>query len=156
MSAEIQIEGLKGLQETLEKLAKKDSRRITRRGIAKIGQVIRKEMRNRAPIKTGLLRNSIGYKTFRSVGGFRGTVGPGPKVFYARFLEYGAARHFIPSKNAAERFVVIGGKVFSRVDHPGTSPRPFLRPAYDAVKVKAVEECGKLMWELIKKAAVKQ
>lgn len=155
MPAEVvKIEGLKELNAKLKSLATKEANRITRRGIAKMAQVIRKEMRQRAPKDTGFLRKNLAYKIKReSRGGYSATVGPKPLAFYARFLEFGSAEHIIPNLNSRSRKpIAIGNRVFSSVDHPGTSPRPFLRPAFEAKKREAVDECGKVMWKLIEEA----
>lgn len=175
----IKIEGLKELQDRLNALAKKESRKIARRGISRMAQVIQKEMKARAPVKTGYLRKSIGYKIRQRMGQFYGTVGPQRTVvksnnlasygdeskrvkkytwaYYAQFLEFGSAAHLIPNpKRKQKTKIVIGKRVFSSADHPGIAPRPFLRPAFDAAKRRAVDESGKLMWQLIEKAAAKK
>lgn len=165
----VQIEGLKELHDRLNALAKKESRKIARRGIAKMAQVIQKEMKARAPVKTGYLRKSIGYKIRQRMGQFYATVGPQRTVtaetrgtkqkkytwaYYAQFVEFGAAAHMIPNQKRRKKpTLVIGKRFVSSVDHPGVSPRPFLRPAFDATKRRAVDESGKLMWQLIEKAA---
>lgn len=150
----VKIQGLKELNAKLKSMATKDANRITRRGIAKMAQVIRKEMRQRAPKDTGFLRKNLAYKIKREPrGGYSATVGPKPKAFYARFLEFGSAAHAIPNKNSKSRKpITIGGRVFDSVQHPGTSPHPFLRPAFEAKKREAVEEAGKIMWQLIEEA----
>ena len=48
-SETVQIHGLKELNAKLKRMAARDANRITRRGISKMAQVIRKEMRDRAP-----------------------------------------------------------------------------------------------------------
>lgn len=159
MPAEVvKIEGLKELNAKLKNMASKEANRITRRGIAKMAQVIRKEMRQRAPKDTGDLRKNLAYKIKKEPrGGYSGTVGPKPKAFYARFLEFGTAAHAIPNKNSKSRKPIkIGGRVFNTVEHPGIAPHPFLRPAFEAKKQAAVEEAGKIMWQLIEEALKKK
>jgi hypothetical protein len=51
----------------------------------------------------------------------------------ARFLQDGTRAHTIVARGAALRFVVAGRVVFAKsVQHPGTSPRPFMTEARDA------------------------
>lgn len=158
-SETVQIHGLKELNAKLKRMAARDANRITRRGISKMAQVIRKEMRDRAPRETGDLRKNLAYSIKRDLrGGFRGTVGPKPKAFYARFIEFGTAAHLIPRKDTKgrkQKRIKIGDKVYRSVDHPGIQPRPFLRPAFEASKRRTVDEAGKLMWKLIEEAARK-
>lgn len=158
MSGEVvQISGLKELNAKLKKMASRDANRITRRGISKMAQIIRKEMRAQAPRETGDLRKNIAYKIFRdSRGCFRGKVGPRPKAFYARFIEFGTAAHMIPRKDTKgrpQKKLKIGNRVLTSVTHPGIRPKPFLRPAFEASKRRAVDEAGKLMWALIEQVA---
>ena len=152
----VQISGLKELQASLDRLAKRDSNRIARRGISKMAQIIRKEMRAQAPRETGDLRKNLNYRIFRdSRGGFRGKVGPKPQAFYARFIEFGTAAHIIPRKDTKgrpQKKLRIGNNVYASVKHPGITPKPFLRPAFESSKRRAVDEAGKLMWSLIEKA----
>jgi hypothetical protein len=54
----------------------------------------------------------------------------GTGVEYAVYIEFGTAPHTITPNNAEVlRFEVDGEEVYTqRVEHPGTDPRPFLRP----------------------------
>jgi hypothetical protein len=55
----------------------------------------------------------------------------GTNVEYAPAVEFGSARHVI--RGDPLRFEVGGEVVFAQsVDHPGTDPQPFLRPALEA------------------------
>ena len=156
----VKIDGLKELNAKLKRMSARDSNRIVRRGISKMAQVIRKEMRERAPVDSGDLKKNIGFKIFRDQrGGFRGQVGPKPKAFYARFIEFGSASHIIPRKDTKgrkQKAIKIGDKTYKSVTHPGISPKPFLRPAFEAKKRQAVEEAGALMFKLIEEALKKQ
>jgi HK97 gp10 family phage protein len=153
----VTIDGLKELNAKLKSLATKEANRITRRGITRMATVIRKEMRARAPKKTGFLRKNLAYKiTKDNRGGFIGTVGPKDKAYYARFLEFGSAAHLIPGATKRRlKALQIKGQIFTQVQHPGTRPKPFLRPAYEATKMRAVEEAGQVMWKLIEEALAK-
>lgn len=54
----------------------------------------------------------------------------GSGVKYAAVMEFGSKRHDItPNTEGALHFWVDGVEVITRyVDHPGTEPRPFMRP----------------------------
>lgn len=87
----------------------------------------------RVPVDTGLLRNSIAYRKIKN----------GVEIYmaeYGKYVEFGTPPHIIRPKNAkALRWEVQtlgprGGKnkneVFAKqVNHPGTRPQPFIRPA---------------------------
>lgn len=55
--------------------------------------------------------------------------------FYGKFFEWGASAHIIKIKRGKN-----GGRIM--MHHPGTSPRPFLGPAYTS-KVKEAREVMK-------------
>lgn len=82
--------------------------------------------KGRVPVDTGNLRASIGYQRVES-----GRYVVGTPVEYAEYVEKGTSAHTITPDG---EFLVFegsdGGTVFARsVDHPGTEPNPFLRPA---------------------------
>jgi len=60
----------------------------------------------------------------------------GTNAEYALYIEFGTAPHTITPTNAEVlRFEVDGETVFTqRVEHPGTDPRPFLRPAVNEAR----------------------
>ena len=78
---------------------------------------------------TGELRDSLGVE----VQGDRVIVGP--KAAHAPFVEFDTKPHVIEPKKPGGvlAFKVGGTTVFAkRVNHPGTTAQPFVRPAYDA------------------------
>lgn len=83
------------------------------------------------------------------------------RAFWLYFIEFGAARHSISPKNG--RFLGFKGSsgdwasFGARVDdHPGVSPSPWLRPAFDRGKVKVIEMYGDEVWEEIRRTVRKQ
>jgi HK97 gp10 family phage protein len=81
-----------------------------------------------SPVKTGQLRASIGFELTPD--------GESALIFatapYAGFVHDGTKPHVIEARNAqALRFVGRSGQYVyrRRVNHPGTSPRPFLERA---------------------------
>jgi len=88
------------------------------------------EAKKIVPVKTGRLRRSIHARVPDDV-----TAKIGSSVHYAPYVEMGTEPHVIvPRKAKALRFVVDGKVVFAkRVQHPGTKPRPYLRPALEIV-----------------------
>jgi len=84
------------------------------------------EARERAPVRTGRLRESI---SLIKVNDLHYVVGS--PLEYAVYVERGTRPHIIRPKRArALRFVVGGETVFARlVRHPGTKPHPFFAHA---------------------------
>ena len=170
MTGSIRLEGLKELNNALKKLEAKVARKFAREGLKAAALVLRKEMRRRAPKKTGNLRKKIRFRLRQIRGGLgvTGRVGvASPKnkkdksAFYARFIEYGTSPHQIPNKTVGrgrnkrknKKKSKFGGHVYSRVNHPGQPARPFLRPAFESKKQEAVKAIGPKMWSLIKREA---
>jgi hypothetical protein len=92
------------------------------------------EAKRLAPVRTGFLRGSI----------FARWTGPlkidiGASAPYAQFVEQGTRPHKITARNKkALAFTASDGTkvVVKSVNHPGTKARPFLQPAYEAVKAR--------------------
>lgn len=84
-----------------------------------------------APVDSGRLRSRIASEVVRigsdTVKGLIGT-----DVEYAPFVEFGTASHTITADSGYLHFTVDGEEVFAKsVQHPGTEPQPFLRPAIE-------------------------
>ncbi len=120
----------------------------------------------------GALRDSIKVSTRSRAGKVSAVVSAGGKnkrgadVFYVHWVEFGTAAHFIKAKangkNYAGRLnyqgrknggaLSINGKMYASVFHPGSRPKPFMRPALDSRAQQAVVAVG----EAIKRRLTKQ
>lgn len=131
-------------------MEKKAGNKVVRRGVSKMAQVVRKEMRKNAPKRSGKLHKELRYKVQRDRrGGFTAKVGAFNDAFYAKFLEDGAKPHRIPKKKGG--IVVINGKVNANVEHPGVRGTKFLSKSFEQSRSRAIKEAGKIMMkELIK------
>ena len=105
----IELEGVNELEAKLQKLSESMREEIIEEGLLRAAEPIRKNAEQRAPMRTGNLKeniySSVDPKDKRSVD-----VGPGPSAFYGLFLELGTQK---------------------------MSARPFLRPAFDSNKKAA-------------------
>ena len=155
MSGSLKLNGLKDLNKRLEKLGGKVSNKVSRDAVREGAKVIRKEMRARAPRKTGELRRNIRYRIRGRKGNFHAKVGLSRKIYYGWFIEYGTQEHLIPSptvgrgrnKRKNTRKLKINGVVISRVMHPGIRQRPFMRPAWDSSKRKTFDSIKTALWK---------
>jgi len=154
------LKGFEQLAKKLKRLETATQKKIVRRGVTKMATVIRKEMRNKAPRKSGRLYKNLRFTTRRDPnGGFTAKVGAFNWGFHARFLEYGTKPHRIPNqtvgrgrhKRRNKAVVKIGNRIYSSVMHPGSKPKPFMQSAFMASRDKAMREAGKAMFDMMSK-----
>ena len=87
------------------------------------------------PRRTGSLADSIQSKV-TSVGlGFDGSVGS--DALYAPFIEQGSRPHEIAPVAALALLTDVG--IYASVQHPGTSPQPYLAPALNNNRLQILE-----------------
>ena len=124
ITVEVKREGL-----NIEALGRMFSR-VIERFIAELAERTEKVMREKAPERTGRLKQSIR----KIVKPSRAVIGP--TVPYAIYVEYGTRPHeILPVRAKALRFEVDGKVVFAaRVHHPGTKPQPFVRETAEEIQ----------------------
>ncbi|MGI5171873.1 hypothetical protein ACQEU3_46780 [Spirillospora sp. CA-253888] len=88
---------------------------------------------------SGYLRSSIGWDVGKDARGLyvdvKATARTPDGKSYGLFVEYGTAPHVIESKGDYPLRNRKTGQVFGRrVQHPGTAPQPFLRPALQEMR----------------------
>tara|TARA_R110000803_G_scaffold87730_1_gene154646 strand:+ start:1860 stop:2372 length:513 start_codon:yes stop_codon:yes gene_type:complete len=120
--------------------------------------------KSKAPVKTGVLRESIGTKTFRNnkkwvYGGVRTdkkikTV-TNDKVtvdgFYAKWLEYGFTHISFPEKGQT-----LKNTTFPKGHVSEVKPKPFLTPAWDETKGTVRKETVSLILKALRRYEKKQ
>lgn len=180
MKITAKVIGFKELDAALMELDKAATRKATaRRALKKAGEPVAVAMRSRAPVDDGVLARSIAVstkikgeagkaayaKTMRATAGNKAMavkamrdarrsakstmppvmmfVGPSSPAYHAHLVEFGTAPH-------------INGGRFAGSQHPGTSPQPFARPAWDATSGTALDLIGDTLREEIMKAAARQ
>jgi HK97 gp10 family phage protein len=165
--ANVEIKGLAELHKALQELPVKIERNVLRGGLRAGAKVMEEEAKRLAPVSppssggkkygavAGELRDSIRVSMRTSRGTVRATVKAGnKKAWYANFVEFGTARHWISAQIRPQRWnrrgdlktmaintmnkkakrgeMMIGSKfVGEQVIHPGARPKPFMRPAFD-------------------------
>ena len=156
--SETHIKGLADLQRALDSLPAKIEANIMRAAMRAGAKVIVDDAKRRVPVatpnaenqrlyggRTGLLRDSIrissrvrrkaGKLEIRLIAG--GKVKGGGDAYYAHFVEFGTAAHVIAAPPGAR--LNVRGIFYKSVMHPGSKPRPFMRPALDQNATAAIE-----------------
>lgn len=148
------IVGGRELDRLLQTLPVKAERNILRGALRAGAVVVRDEIRQRAPVDSGALRDSI-----RVTSRVRkGTVSASAKVgnrdaWYAHLVEFGTRPHVIlPRRQGGS--MQFGGVRTRLVNHPGTQGRPFVRPAGDAATPKALAEVTKYVRKRLTRAGL--
>ena len=139
----VRIVGLREARQKLRLLRTEVSSKSRVRLAALAGAFVEKA-KQLAPVETGRLRNSI---VMQGEGSFK--IVAEAKAPYAGFVEYGTRPHEIrPRRRRFLRFTVDGKVVYAtRVHHPGTSPKPYWRPALEHAAEKLPEIFQ--VWEVI-------
>lgn len=108
------------------------------------GDLVAKTMKEKAPIKSGFLRESITIRKGQN------QVEVGPTAKYAPFVESGTRPHIIEPVSATVLAFEIGGEtVFARrVSHPGFSGRFFVRETKDEC-LPQIQSLAREMYELL-------
>lgn len=128
------IDGLKELDEALRELPKATGKNVLKRALTTAAAPVEAEAKRLVPVKSGKLRDSISIGP-RLSKRQRGLNTPGSPV---------------------EIFVGASALPHAHLQEFGTvkmRPRPFLRPAWDANKMKVLESIKGDLWQEIEKAA---
>ena len=154
MVSELHVSGLSELDKLLKELPAKIEGNIMRGAMRAGAKVFADRAKQMVPVKSGQLRDSIKVSTRSKRGRVSATVrAGGKKAFYAHMVEFGTARHLIkPRKRKSLFFAGIAREV---VDHPGASPKPFMRPALDGGQVEAVNAAANYIRKRLAKEAAK-
>lgn len=149
--ADVRVKGLAELQAFLDQLPAKMEANIMRSALRAGANIVRDQAKANAPVKTGLLREGLKVSTRSRRGVVSASVkAKGKHGFIAPWLEYGTGAHKITAKKGGT--LAFGGGFAKSVTHPGTAPRPFMRPALEARAQDALVAVG----EAIKKRLTKE
>lgn len=170
------VKGLAELDKMLKQLPEKIEKNIMRSAMRAGAKVIMLEAKQLAPVAppssknqkqysgyAGALRDSIRVSTPKLSEIKRGTVAASVKVggkqkgktanaYYARWVEYGTAAHYIKAKKGGS--LSFGGIFAKGVLHPGAKPNPFMRPAADNASQAALMAIGQKIKSRLTKAGI--
>lgn len=160
MKPTIKIEGLRELDAALGQLPKATARNVLRRTLKKAGEPTAERARQLVPVNQGHLKRSITVSTKKPVGH-----GAGRQAFAAAMragatkAAAGAAARAANRTSAdafAEAFIGPGRYPHAHMVEFGTekmAPQPYLRPAWDATKMKVLDIIKSELGSEISKAA---
>jgi HK97 gp10 family phage protein len=132
---DIKIEGLEQLRDKLRNLGADVSKSLEAAG-TKGMLVLEADIKRRAPVRTGELRDSYTTEAKTSPAGVEVTTGTNKK--YAPYLEYGTGIYAEGGDGRKTPWTYInedGEKIFTH----GSHPHPHVRPAIDATKNQVIE-----------------
>lgn len=151
-SSGVQFEGIKELDEVLAGLPGKFGDQTVDRILRKAAQPMlkrAKELSSNADV-TGDTTKSIGIIANKKSNSIK--LGPrrgnGFKGYHAHLLEYGTAPHVIRAK-AEGGLLAFAGTFVKEVQHPGIAAQPFMRPAFDAEYLTAIQSVKDQCAEII-------
>lgn len=148
----VKVKGLSELNKFLQEMPVKMEKNVLRAALRAGGNVIRDEAKLNVPVKSGVLRDGLKVSTRNKWGAVTATVKTtGKHSFIAQWVEFGTAAHNIKPRQGGKG-LSFGGLFAASVDHPGSSAKPFLRPALDNKAGAAVVAVG----NAIKKRLTKQ
>lgn len=169
-AANFVIDGIEDLQNALGRVNENMQGKAARRALTKGGAHIVKDARRLVPSRFGLLKISLGQKVrsrrglvVSAIGARRGfkskkadqirtrgkTAGGSSPSRYAHLVEFGTAPHIIKPNNAEALAILSSGKVVDEVNHPGSRPHPFLRPAFEMNRTAAFTVMSRTLGEFI-------
>jgi HK97 gp10 family phage protein len=131
MDSEI-ITGLDALSAQLSQLPLNIQKKLLRGALRAGLKITLKQARESIHSVSGDLAGSLRISTRAAKNGdVVATLKAGSKqAFYAHMVEFGTAAHVIEASGA--KAVSFNGQTFSKVEHPGSQQKPFMRPALDA------------------------
>jgi len=139
----VHIKGGAELNKFLQQLPVKIEQSVLRGALRAGANVVMAEAKANVPVDSGQLRDGLKVSTSSRRGRVTAKVkATGKHAHIAPWLEYGTAAHKITAKGKGMFF---GGLFVKGVQHPGSRPKPFMRPALDGRAQEAVSAAARYM-----------
>ncbi len=139
-----EMTGLDKLDKEVKKLTDKVQKKVLQKAARAAARVVQKRTKALAPVKTGALRRAIRVVTLKMPKGqakvavtVKSGKGEKRQAFYAQFIEFGTKKRAIGKQGA---------------QHPGTTAKPFMRPAFDETEREQLDAMGATLAKEIIKA----
>jgi len=137
MADEFTVKGLSELQRLLDELPAKMERNVLRGAMRAGSKPVLADAKNNVSVKSGTLRDGLKIKTSARGGTVKGkVVATGDHAYVAPWVEFGTNPHIIPGP-----LKLVSGWI-KDAEHPGARAKPFMRPALDRQKTRAVVAAG--------------
>jgi HK97 gp10 family phage protein len=144
------VKGLKELQALLNTLPAKMEANVMRSALRAGAKVVLEEAKQNVAVDQGILRDGLKISTGIKKGTVKAAIkAKGKHGHVAHWIEYGTKPHKITAEDGA---LFFGNTLTNSVDHPGITPRPFMRPALDSQAGAALIAVG----EQVKKRLTKE
>ena len=167
MVSDSQVAGVSDLLKMLDQLPEKIKMNAVRGAVRASSRLFQLAAKNGAPQEidagpkapsfvshTGALKASIRVSVRVSGDYVNGRIIAGnKKAFYARWVEFGTAAHYIRPANAKSLF--LAGLMREDVHHPGARKHPFMRPAFDTTTEAAISTFAAYVQRRIDKEMLK-
>jgi len=146
--ADVKVKGLADLNKFLQQLPAKVEQSVLRGALRAGANVVmaeaKAELENAGSVDSGQLRDGLKVSTSSRRGRVTAKVkATGKHAHIAPWLEYGTAAHKITAKKGKGLF--FGGLFVKGVQHPGSRPKAFMRPALDGRAQDAVSAAARYM-----------
>ena len=139
----VHIKGGAELNKFLQQLPVKIEQSVLRGALRAGANVVMAEAKANVPVESGQLRDGLKVSTSSRRGRVTAKVkATGKHAHIAPWLDYGTAAHKITAKGKGMFF---GGLFVKGVQHPGSRPKPFMRPALDGRAQDAVSAAARYM-----------
>ena len=143
MNLNLKIEGLDELKRDAAR-AGADAKPLVKAALTNIGTRMQKNIRQKAPHKTGALQRSILGEVKESV------LTVSANVKYGPMLEYGTRRRIIEPRTAKALYWKGASHPVRSVRHPGIKPRKFFSGGVETSLPYALEQFEKVAERLVK------
>jgi HK97 gp10 family phage protein len=155
--SERHAKGLAELQKYLDQLPAKIEANIMRgamrQGANVIGAGAKDELASNGSVQSGILAAGIKTSTRNSKGVVYAYVKTtGKHAYVANWIEHGTAAHAIFPRGVGSLF--FAGIFVDKINHPGSRPKPFMRPAMEKRAQAALIAVGERVRQKLTKAGI--
>jgi HK97 gp10 family phage protein len=158
-SVSFKMSGLDVLDKAVKKLSDKVQKQVLNKAARAGARVVQKRAKSLAPVKSGALRRAIRVVTLKMPKGqakaavtIKSGKGEKREAFYAHFVEFGTRKHAI-GRGSVKTQTRTGRPGQQRgAIHPGTTAKPFMRPAFDETEREQLDAIGDTLAKEIIKA----
>lgn len=148
MSLKVEIVGLDDLLRDVKR-AGGDAKPLVTAALFNSGNLVQRNVRNRAPHRTGTLQRSI----LNEVKYPAATVTVNEK--YGQYIEQGTRPHDITPVNKQALYWKGALNPYKKIHHPGTKARPFFGPGVEASHEGIIDQFTKVIERLVREMAGK-